>query len=24
MMALGAIYHSRLWQAYWKAERKTG
>jgi len=24
MMALGAIYHSRLWQAYWKGERKAG
>lgn len=23
MMALGAMYHSRLWQAYWKGERKT-
>lgn len=23
MLALGAIYHSRLWQVYWKAERKA-
>jgi len=24
MMALAAIYHSRLWQTYWKAERRAG